>query len=224
MLIRLKSLRLPYFLGFALLAGSLALFNSPVRADEEEPATGSAFVEAVSAASTPQVPDTGFAQSFETCVSEGGATEGCIDSAQALADAPDAAQSSPTLSEIATPDNSDQPLPQSAAAILVEITQSVTIAVPGEVAADDHEPIDLTAAPADVTAPADAAAPADATILTDAATPVDAATDADVSVTQTGAAAIVMEITQSVTVVVPGELTDNDPETVDVASAPVDNE
>jgi hypothetical protein len=148
MIIKLKSLPLFTVLGLALLVGSFALASSPVRADDTETTSASQPIETTSVTPAPELSDSAtIAERLETCVSEERPIESCIVRAQTLAEnqAPEADQQPSAVAEISSPIEVDLPLAQTGAAIIMEITQSVTIAVPGEAlpeqANDQDEPV-----------------------------------------------------------------------------------
>jgi len=203
MFVRLKSFGLSSVLGLALLAGVFVLGSCPVWAsDDAGTVPPSQSVEVAS------VQVLGFVERLEACVAEGRPIESCIEKPHIDSPAPESDQHASAATEADTPAETEPPLAQTGAAIIVEITQSVTIAGSVETGADqvaeeehhhgvtdEHEVINFAPAVEDDEAPIGEAA-----------------------------AAIVMEITQSVTIAVPGQVVDDSHEVVDVAAAPDDEE
>ena len=133
MIVKLKSLSFYSVLGLALVVGALALGSSPVRADDAETTSASQPAETTSVLPAPEVTDSAPAR-FEVCVAEERPIESCIVQSQALAETPanETDQQAPVASDLPSPIEVEVPLAQTGAAIVVEITQSVTIASPGE--------------------------------------------------------------------------------------------
>lgn len=146
MIIKLKSLVFSAVLGLALLVGSFALGSSPVRADDTETTSASQPVE--TAAITPAPEESGgalVADRLETCISEGRPMESCITLALNLPEEQtQEAEEQPSAVGETTSPIEEVPLAQTGAAIVMEITPTATIALPGEVlpeqANDQDEP------------------------------------------------------------------------------------
>jgi hypothetical protein len=202
MIIRLKSLRLSGVLGLALLVGALALGNSPVRADDTETVAPSQSVEVATA----QI--LGFVERLETCASEGRPIESCIEKPQIESPALEADQQPSALIEARPSTETDPPFAQTGDAIVVEVTQSVTIVAPASLAEEEHQAINDEHEAINDEREA-------INILATSA-------DNDVPIAQTGAA-IAMEITQSVTIAAPGQIAEDGHDPVSVAPVPVDD-
>jgi hypothetical protein len=147
MINKLKSLVFFGVLGLALLAGAYALSNSPARADDTETTSASQPAEITAVTPAPEESDSALvADRLETCISEGRPMESCINLALNLAEdqTPEADEQPSAVSETTSPIDVEVPLAQTGAAIVMEITQTATIAFPGEVlpeqANDQDEP------------------------------------------------------------------------------------
>ena len=148
MIVKLKSLSFFSVLGLALVVGAFALGSSPVRADDTETTSASQPAETTSVMPAPEVSDSALLPArFEVCVAEERPIESCIVQSQTLAETPanEADQQAPAAGDLPSPIEVEVPLAQTGAAIVVEITQSVTIASPGEAlpeqANDQDEPV-----------------------------------------------------------------------------------
>ena len=122
----LASLLISSALGIAMLAASFTLGGSGSYAQAPE---------TISAASQTITADNPAKLSFEFCMDNGPADESCLDlQVDALLEGqvPGNDQESSTVGAIA-PASTDVPAIESVAAIVVEITQSVAVVVPGEV-------------------------------------------------------------------------------------------
>jgi len=182
--------KLASVLGLAVLMACFICGSSFVYADD--------VLEAASSAMQTLAPDANSVESVDKlpCESSCVGTEHCTGDAQTA----EADQSSSAVSAIepSVTEASPAPAVQSVDAIIVEVTQTVTIVVPGEDAADSEEPAvtgsilePAATEPAPVVeAAATEAAPAPATEATDAI----AATDA-----------VVVEVVQTVTIATPGQ-------------------
>jgi hypothetical protein len=123
-------------------------------------------------------------------------TEHCTGGAQTV----EADQSSSAVSEI-EPSVTEAPAVQSADAIIVEVTQSVTIVVPGEDAAENEEP----AVAGSIVEPAatEEASVVEAEVTEASPAPAIEATEANEA--NEAADAIVAEVIQTVTIAAPGQ-------------------
>jgi len=191
--------KLASVLGLAVLMACFICGSSFVYADD--------VLEVASSAMQTLAPDANSVESVDKlpCDTSCVGTEHCSGDAQTV----EADQSSSAVSEIepSVTEASPDPAVQSADAIIVEVTQSVTIVVPGEDAADSEEPAvtgsiaepAATEAAPVVESEATEASPAPAVEATEAkeATEANEATEA--------ADAIVAEVIQTVTIAAPGQ-------------------
>jgi hypothetical protein len=197
--------KLASVLGLAVLMACFICGSSFVYADD--------VLEAASSAMQTLAPDA-TANGVESvdklpCESSCVGTEHCAGNAQTV----EADQPSSTVSEIepSVTEASPAPTVQSADAIIVEVTQTVTIVVPGDEAADSEEPA-VTGAIAEPVATEPAAA------VEAAATEASPATEAT-EVTE-AADAIVAEVVQTVTIAAPGQEESDSEAAVATESAP----
>jgi hypothetical protein len=177
--------KLASVLGLAVLMACFICGSSFVYADD--------VLEAASSAMQTLAPDANSVESVDKlpCESSCVGTEHCTGDAQTV----EADQSSSAVSEIepSVTEASPAPAVQSVDAIIVEVTQTVTIVVPGDEAADSEEP----AVTGSIEEP----------VATEPAAAVEAAaTDAAPATEVTEAAdAIVAEVVQTVTIAAPGQ-------------------
>ena len=120
----------------------------------------------------------------------------------------------PSAVEASTVEESPAPAIQSADAIIVEVTETVTVVVPGEGAADSEEPAVTGSIPAATEAAATEAA------ATEPAAVVEAAADASPVPATEATDAVVVEVIQTVTIAAPGQTADDDAEPAVAESTP----
>jgi hypothetical protein len=228
---RLKSLRRHGVLCLAFLACAFALGNTPVRADGTETvAAPSQFVDVAIDALTPYI--SGSVERRETCTSEGCVVENCIENPTIVAESAD--QDPPAMIEVNTRTETDPPLLETGAAIVVEITQTTTIAAPGQVteeqdpttAVNVDPPIAQTGSAIVVEITQSVIIATRGQVAEDeneAINVVSRTVGIDPTVVQT-VAAIVVEIKQSVTLAVQGQLPEDNQDQISVAAFPDDED
>jgi hypothetical protein len=190
--------KLAIVLGLAVLVASFTCCSSFVYADAPE---------AASSAMQALVPDADAngaeADKLSRMCNCDGAENNCTGDAQTA----EAGQSPSAVSEIepstiepSTVEASPAPAIQSADAIIVEVTETVTVVVPGEDAADSEEP----AVTGSIPEPA----------ATEPAAVVEAAATADASpaLATEATAAVAVEVVQTVTIAAPGQTAGDDAE------------
>jgi hypothetical protein len=180
--------KLASVLGLAVLMACFICGSSFVYADD--------VLEVASSAMQTLAPDANGAESVDKlpCESSCVGTEHCTGDARTV----EADQPSSPVSEIepSVTEASPAPAVQSADAIIVEVTQTVTIVVPGDDAADSEEP----AVTGSILEPA---ATEPASVVEAAAT--DASPATEVTEVTEAADAVVAEVVQTVTIAAPGQ-------------------
>jgi hypothetical protein len=190
--------KLAIVLGLAVLVASFTCGSSFVYADAPE---------AASSAMQSLVPDADAngaeADKLLRMCNCDGAENNCTGDAQTAeaAQPPSAvSETEPSTIEPSTVEASPAPAIQSADAIIVEVTETVTVVVPGEDAADSEEP----AVTGSIPAPA----------ATEPATVVEAAADASPAPATEATDAVAVEVIQTVTIAAPGQAAGDDAEPV----------
>src|SRR5580704_15383334 len=120
----------------------------------------------------------------------------------------------PSAVEASTVEESPAPAIQSADAIIVEVTETVTVVVPGEGAADSEEPAVTGSIPAATEAAATEAA------ATEPAAVVEAAADASPASATEATDAVAVEVVQTVTIAAPGQAAGDEAEPAVAESTP----
>jgi hypothetical protein len=120
----------------------------------------------------------------------------------------------PSAVEASTVEESPAPAIQSADAIIVEVTETVTVVVPGEGAADSEEPAVTGSIPAATEAAATEAA------ATEPAAVVEAAADASPVPATEATDAVAVEVVQTVTIAAPGQAAGDETEPAVAESTP----
>jgi hypothetical protein len=120
----------------------------------------------------------------------------------------------PSAVEASTVEESPAPAVQSADAIIVEVTETVTVVVPGEGAADSEEPAVTGSIPAATEAAATEAA------ATEPAAVVEAAADASPVPATEATDAVAVEVVQTVTIAAPGQAAGDETEPAVAESTP----